>query len=71
MIQYKLYYFDFGGRAEFIRVMFHYAGIPFEDVRINFQEWGQNWKHSKLLEIYLKICEFLRDAFWQNSCIGN
>uniref|UniRef100_A0A914C9B5 glutathione transferase n=1 Tax=Acrobeloides nanus TaxID=290746 RepID=A0A914C9B5_9BILA len=46
MANYKLYYFDFGGRAEFIRIMFHYAGVPFEDVRFSFQEWGQNWKHK-------------------------
>ena len=48
MPQYKLYYFDFGGRGEFIRVMFHYAGVPFEDVRFSFPEWGQTYKQSEI-----------------------
>lgn len=39
---YKLAYFDMdGGRAEPVRIAFHAAGIPFEDVRVSFPDFGK------------------------------
>lgn len=53
MPNYKLYYFDFGfgagGRAEYIRVMFHYMGVPFEDVRFDKAEFQQKYKSRNFL----------------------
>ncbi|CAG9320786.1 unnamed protein product [Blepharisma stoltei] len=34
-----VHYFDIYGRAETIRLILHYAGIPFTDHRIQFEEW--------------------------------
>jgi len=34
-----LYYFNFPGRAELIRLILHYNDINFEDKRITFDEW--------------------------------
>jgi glutathione S-transferase len=42
MSNYKLSYFDFsGGRGEPIRILFHAAGIKFDDDRLSFEQFGQ------------------------------
>ena len=41
MTHYRLSYFDIdGGRAEPVRIALHAAGVPFEDHRLSFQEFG-------------------------------
>jgi hypothetical protein len=37
---YKLYYFRYKALAEPIRLLFAYKGIPYEDIRI---AWDENW----------------------------
>ncbi|KAH7706948.1 CRE-GST-36 protein [Aphelenchoides avenae] len=36
---YKLHYFEVRNRAEPIRILLHYAGQPFEDVKYSFEQW--------------------------------
>ncbi|CAJ0932181.1 unnamed protein product, partial [Mesorhabditis belari] len=41
MPSYKLTYFDVRGRGEVPRQLFALAGVPYEDVRITFEEWAE------------------------------
>ena len=45
--RYKLTYFDLRARAEPTRIVFAYAGVHYEDVRVSFEEWGNSLKNSK------------------------
>lgn len=50
--QYKLTYFDLRARAEPTRLVFAYAGVDYEDVRISWENKAEDWnpiKNSKLL----------------------
>lgn len=56
MPSYKLIYFPIRGRAEHLRLMFVYAKVPFEDVRITKDEWEKlkpttPWGQVPVLEI--------------------
>ena len=46
----KLTYFDFGGRAEPIRMMLAHAGVEYEDHRIQVADWGP-MKEAKFAEM--------------------
>lgn len=37
----KVHYFDFGGRAEAIRLALHIGGVSFEDVRFPREKWAE------------------------------
>uniref|UniRef100_A0A915KR41 glutathione transferase n=1 Tax=Romanomermis culicivorax TaxID=13658 RepID=A0A915KR41_ROMCU len=39
MVHYKFTYFYFRGLGESIRYIFHYAGVDFEDDRIQMEDW--------------------------------
>jgi len=41
MVHYKITYFGIRGRAEVARQILAYAGVPFDDVRVQGAEWGK------------------------------
>ncbi|XP_065063682.1 glutathione S-transferase 1-like [Rhopilema esculentum] len=48
MPKFVLYYFDLAGRAEISRLLFHHAGVEFEDHRFKKDEWAEMKKNQKL-----------------------
>ena len=44
MVDYKLYYFNFRGRAEIVRLIFAAAGQKYEDVRFEAEGWLNEYK---------------------------
>lgn len=48
MPKYKLSYFPLRGRAEAIRITFAVAGVEFDDILVNPEEWFTKLKHSGL-----------------------
>lgn len=54
MPNYKLTYFNARGFAEYSRYMFEYAGVPYEDDRINKEDWPSLKESRFLLLNYFK-----------------
>ena len=55
MPKYKLYYFNFRGRAEVIRLVFAAAGQPYEDVRLTKEEWQKEKPSKSLGSVYFVL----------------
>uniref|UniRef100_A0A914V8Y2 glutathione transferase n=1 Tax=Plectus sambesii TaxID=2011161 RepID=A0A914V8Y2_9BILA len=56
MPAYRLCYFNFRGRAEPARFLFHLAGVPYEDVRWELADWAKiknetPWGQGPVLEV--------------------
>ena len=47
MSSYKLYYFNFRGSAESSRIVFAQAGVKYEDIRFETEQWDKKYKESK------------------------
>lgn len=47
----KLFYFNFPGRTESIRLLLHHAKVPFQDIRFQFTDW-EKLKYSNLFEYH-------------------
>lgn len=50
MPHYILTYFTVYGRAETSRILFHLAGVPFDDVRIEAADWP-NKKQGRFFQV--------------------
>jgi len=48
MTSYKLYYFNARGATEPIRIIFAQAGVNYEDIRFEGDEWTNEYKPGKL-----------------------
>ena len=53
MANYRLYYFDVRGRGELIRLIFAYAGEPFDDFRFREINGVSQWFHEYKASTYL------------------
>ena len=53
MSTYKLYYFNARGYAEPSRIIFAQAGVKYEDVRFEGEQWVKEYKQSKMSIIFL------------------
>lgn len=72
ILPYKLSYFNFRGRGEPIRLLFHFIGVEFENFQIQRKDWISLYKNSKLnfmIVIKFKIFfEYFRYSIRSYSC---
>ena len=47
MSTYKFYYFNSRAAGEPIRIIFAQAGVKYEDIRVNNEQWINEQKQSK------------------------
>jgi len=50
MSTYKLYYFNARGGGEPSRIIFAQAGVKYEDIRFEDEQWPKEYKESKKLK---------------------
>ncbi|KAI1711872.1 putative glutathione S-transferase 8 [Ditylenchus destructor] len=76
LAKYRLRYFDIRGLGEPIRMIFHYAQVPFEDVRISQDEWSDlksSTRYGKLPELEVegkKLAESMSIARFLGNKFG-
>ena len=73
MTEYKLYYFNLRGRAEFLRLIFVAADEKYEDVRFESEQWPEYKQKAPLGQApYLEIVENGKTIqIGQSTTIGN
>lgn len=64
MADYKLVYLNYRGRAELIRFIFAYAGVAYEDSRIDAESWPKKrpGTHTSMIAIFCALLQFLLGA---------
>jgi len=68
MPEYKLTYFNIRALGEHIRLIFAYAEVPYEDVRINFEDWPDMKPKTRTGQ--LPILEFDGKKLTQSAAIA-
>eukprot|EP00111_Clytia_hemisphaerica_P004971 TCONS_00014289-protein len=71
MVKYTLNYFPAAGRGEAIRLMFHAAGVDFNDNRMAGEEWAKNKPDARRFPLHqMPTLEVDDNVICQSSAIG-
>ena len=57
MSSYKLYYYNARGSAEASRIILAQAGVKYEDIRFENEQWTKEYKESKLVGVSIEDFE--------------